>query len=105
MEEKSLPTGERTRAASLHRTLALVSFITCLVLWLTTGSLEAVDADVIDALNAAGVDIEQILTTGGRIPESLLWTMWGLLGLNGSHKAVDVIARARGPKPSSPGAS
>lgn len=104
MEEKTLPTGARTRAASLHRVLALVSFLVCLVLWLSTGSLEGLDPEVIAAMKDAGIDLAKVLETGGNVPESLLWTMWGLLGLNGTHKAVEVVARAKA-KPSPPGAS
>lgn len=47
-------------AASLHRVLALILFIACLVFWMI----------------------------GSVVPDAMLYTLWGLLGINGAHKVV-----------------
>lgn len=95
METKTLPDGTPTRAASLHRLLALVCFGVCMVLWLMPG-VEPPSPEVVEALAAAGIDLEQVMVTGQRVPESLMWTLWGLLGLNGGNKIASTLAAIRG---------
>lgn len=94
MDMKELPDGTRTRAASLHRLLALVCFAVCLVLWLSPG-MEPLPPEVIEALKNGGVDLEQVAATGGKVPEALLQTLWGLLGLNGVNKIAETWAGAK----------
>ncbi len=86
METKELPDGTRTRAASLHRLLALVCFGACLMLWMWPGNSEPLSPEMLEALQNAGIDLEQVVATSKRVPEALLTTLWGLLGLNGVHK-------------------
>lgn len=62
MEEKN-----GTQAVSLHRVLALVAFVACMILWFW-GESQSVTAD--------------------KVPDSLLYTLWGLLGINGAHKVI-----------------
>lgn len=97
METKILPSGERTRAASLHRVLALVCFGACLLLWLSPG-MEPLSPEVIEALKQGGIDMEKIGATGGRVPDALLQTLWGLLGLNGINKIAATWAEVRSGK-------
>lgn len=97
METKTMPDGTPTRAASLHRLLALVCFGVCMVLWMIpTG--EPPSPEVVEALAAAGIDLQQVMETGERIPQSLVMTLWGLLGLNGGNKIAATIAEKRAAK-------
>lgn len=98
MEEKTLPTGEKTRAASLHRVLALVAFGTCFFLWVHPAGLAGADPEVIEALLASGVDPAAIAEKAQGVPDALVWTMWSLLGLNGGHKIAATLASSRAQK-------
>jgi fatty acid desaturase len=56
-----------SQAVSLHRVLAAVLFFACMILWFW------VDRDV---------------------PQSMLYTLWGLLGINGASKVAGVFKTA-----------
>lgn len=98
MEEKTLPSGEKTRAASLHRVLALVAFGTCFALWISPGGLQTADPEALQALAEAGVDLSKVAEQAQSIPDTLVWTLWSLLGLNGGHKIAAVVANAKAQK-------
>ena len=57
------------QAISLHRILAFILFVACLCLWLASEK--------------------------GVVHDSMLHTLWGLLGINGAHKVVSALR----PKP------
>jgi len=98
METKTMPDGTPTRAASLHRLLALVCFGVCMVLWLSPG-MEPPSPEVIKALADAGIDLQQVAQTASNVPSSLMMTLWGLLGLNGANKIASTVAAARKSEP------
>jgi hypothetical protein len=99
MEEKTLPSGKTTRAASLHRVLALVSFGTCFLLWIHPAGLQSADPEIIEALVSAGIDPVTVAERAQSVPDALVWTMWSLLGLNGGNKIAATISSARARKP------
>lgn len=72
MEEKN-----GTQAVSLHRVLALVAFIACMILWFWADE-------------------------NRNVPDSLLYTLWGLLGINGAHKVITPFTNKSGSTTPSP---
>jgi hypothetical protein len=73
MEKKD---GEN--AVSLTRLLALICF--GMLIWKWSGINGGVDELVKDALIAAEVDVPTALKVASEIPDTLLYTFWGLLG-------------------------
>lgn len=69
---------EGVQAVSLTRLLALVCFGMLVYKW--SGFSGDVDPQVMAALVAAEIDVPLVLKATSAIPESLLYTFWGLLG-------------------------
>ena len=88
MEKKD---GEQ--AVSLTRLLALVCF--AMLLWKWGGLTGQVDAEVMKVLAEASLDVPTALKSASEIPETLLWTFWGLLG---GKTAESMIALWKGAK-------
>lgn len=65
-------------AVSLTRILALVCFT--MLCWKWSGLTGDIDTSVKAALDAAGIDVPLALKIASEVPETLLWTFWGLLG-------------------------
>ena len=80
-------------AVSLTRLLALTLFI--MLLWKWSGVTGQVDPVVAKALTDASIDIPLALKASSYIPETLLYTFWGLLG---GKTAESVIALWKGKK-------
>lgn len=88
MEKKD---GEQ--AVSLTRMLALVCF--AMLLWKWGGLTGQVDPAVAKALVDASLDVPTALKSASEIPDTLLYTFWGLLG---GKTAESVIALWKGAK-------
>lgn len=73
MEKKD---GEQ--AVSLTRLLSLLCF--GMLAWKWGGFTGQVSPDVLAALEAAKVDVPFALKQATEVPETLMWTFWGLLG-------------------------
>lgn len=54
---------------SLHRVLAAILFVACLVVWIW------------------------MIAKTLKIPDSMIYTMWALLGINGFHKTMSVFKK------------
>jgi len=85
MEDK-----DGVQAVSLHRVLALSTYVACMWLWLCSGSGE-VAADVRAALEAASVDVPGALRGAAIVPDAMLYTLWALLGINGASKVAGIF--------------
>jgi len=83
MEEKN-----GVQAVSLHKVLALSTYIACMWLWLGVG--RSVAPEVAAVLAAAKIDVPNALRLAGAVPDSLLWTLWGLLAINGGAKIAGI---------------
>lgn len=88
MEKKD---GEQ--AVSLTRMLALMCF--AMLLWKWGGLTGDIDASVKTALEAAKIDVPLALKSASEIPDTLLYTFWGLLG---GKTAESMVALWKGKK-------
>jgi len=80
MSEKK---GEQ--AVSFHKLLGFVLFCFCAYKWMWP---IAIDPAIAEALKNAALDVPATLKAASDVPDSMLYTLWGLLGLNGVQKAV-----------------
>lgn len=85
MEEKN-----GVQAVSLHRVLGFATYVACLWMWLGITSGE-VEPAVTKALVAAKIDVPRALTAAAMVPDSMLYTLWALLGINGADKVMKVF--------------
>ena len=78
------------QAVSLHRVLALTTYVACMWLWLShlTGT---VTPEVKAALEAAKLDVPKVLHAAGSVPDTMLYTLWGLLGIGGASKVASIV--------------
>jgi hypothetical protein len=73
------------QAVSYHKVLGFVLFCCCMSKWMWP---VAIDPAIAEALKAAALDVPATLKAASDIPDSMLYTLWGLLGLNGVQKMV-----------------
>jgi hypothetical protein len=85
-----METKDGVQAVSLHRLLALSTYVACMWLWLgVTGGTVAPEVDA--ALKAANIDVPTALQGAAVVPDAMLYTLWALLGINGASKVVGVF--------------
>ena len=84
METKTDPaTGEQHLAMGLTRIMALALFVAMMVLWLTK-------TEIVDSTQVPGLKV--LLDP---IPNSMLYTLGGLLGLKGVNTVTDAVKAAK----------
>lgn len=78
------------QAVSMTKVLALVTYGACMWLWLgiTDGQIAP---DVQTILTAAKVDVPRALKGAAEVPESMLYTLWALLGISGTAKVAGIF--------------
>lgn len=97
MEEKN-----GVQAASMTKVLTLTTYCACLWLWLAITGGE-VAPEVQAALEAAKVDVPGALKAARAVPDEMLYTLWGLLGISGGAKVAGIV-KGNGHGSSQPGA-
>jgi len=80
------------QAVSYHKVLGFVLFLCCLWTWMFTGT---VPPEVIEALEETEIDVPSILKVASDVPDSMLYTLWGLLGLNGVNKIATAVSKTK----------
>ena len=85
MEEKN-----GVQAVSLTKLLALTTYAACMWLWLGLAGGD-IAPDVQAALDAAKIDVPKSLQGASVVPEAMLYTLWALLGINGTSKVAGII--------------
>ena len=85
MEEKN-----GVQAVSLNKFLGICTYMACLYLWLTRG---VVTPEIQGILTEAKVDVPSALVSAGEAPQSMLYTLWGLLAINGGAKIAGIIKK------------
>lgn len=85
MEEKN-----GVQAVSLTKLLALSTYAACMWLWLGFAGGE-IAPEVKAALDAAKVDVPKALQGASVVPDAMLYTLWALLGINGTSKVAGIF--------------
>jgi len=88
MEEKN-----GSQAISLHKVLGLSTYVACMWLWLHPST---VTQEVQVVLDAAKIDIPAALKAAKDVPESMLYTLWALLAINGGSKIATIVKGGQG---------
>ena len=84
MEEKN-----GIQAVSMQKFLGLCTYAACMWIWLRHGG--EVSPEIQTLLTANSIDVPKALQAAGQIPESMLYTLWGLLAINGGSKIAGII--------------
>lgn len=85
MEEKN-----GVQAVSLTKLLSLTTYAACMWLWMGFQGGE-VSAEVKAALDAAKIDAPKALQGASVVPDAMLYTLWALLGINGTSKVAGIL--------------
>ena len=85
MEEKN-----GVQAVSLTKLLSLSTYAACMWLWLGFAGGE-IAPEVKAALDAAKVDVPKALQGASVVPDAMLYTLWALLGINGTSKVAGIL--------------
>jgi hypothetical protein len=78
------------QAVSMTKVLALVTYGACMWLWMgiTDGEIAP---EVQTTLAAAKIDVPRVLKGAAEVPESMLYTLWALLGISGTAKVAGIF--------------
>lgn len=71
------------QAVSYHKVLGFILFCCCLYMWMWPSMI---DPAIAEALQKAELDVPAALKVAKEIPDNMMHTLWGLLGLNGVNK-------------------
>lgn len=85
MEEKN-----GVQAVSLTKLLALTTYAACMWLWMGISRGE-VAPEVKAALETAKIEVPKALQGATTVPDAMLYTLWALLGINGTSKVAGII--------------
>ena len=78
------------QAVSMTKLLTLTTYAACLWLWLGFSGGE-VAPEVQAALEAAKVEVPKALQGAQVVPDAMLYTLWGLLGIGGTAKVAGIF--------------
>ena len=84
-----METKDGKQAVSLNRVLTITTYIA--FMHLVLGHAGEIAPDVKAALDAAKIDVPKALQAAAGVPDALLYTLWGMLGITGGTKLISVI--------------